>query len=75
MLHSISLSQETSNMLTSLVLTALAASYVDARLMSSGQGYINYTTVTGYFLQDDPSTNATSFNYVSRRCLPVLASC
>lgn len=27
--------------------------------------YVKYTTVTGYFLQDDPSTNATTFNYVS----------
>jgi len=34
-------------------------------------GYINYTTVTGYFLQDDPSTNATSFDYVSQTHLDV----
>ncbi|KAL2056144.1 hypothetical protein ABVK25_003787 [Lepraria finkii] len=27
--------------------------------------YINYTTITGYFLQDDPSTNATSFDFMS----------
>ena len=26
--------------------------------------YIKYETVTGYFLQDDPSTNATTFNFV-----------
>jgi hypothetical protein len=26
--------------------------------------YVKYKTVTGYFLQDDPSTNATTFNYV-----------
>lgn len=26
--------------------------------------YIQYSTVTGYFLQDLNSTNATSFNYV-----------
>lgn len=26
--------------------------------------YINYTTVTGYFLQDEASTNATTFVYV-----------
>lgn len=26
--------------------------------------YINYTSVPGYFLQDDPSTNATTFDYV-----------
>ena len=29
--------------------------------------YIKYETVTGYFLQDDPSTNATTFDYVSRQ--------
>lgn len=27
--------------------------------------YINYTTVTGYFLQDDPKTNSSAFDYVS----------
>ncbi len=27
--------------------------------------YIKYTTETGYFLQDDPETNATTFDYVS----------
>ncbi|KAF2842096.1 phosphoglycerate mutase family protein [Patellaria atrata CBS 101060] len=27
------------------------------------QKYINYTTVTGFFLQDDPATNASAFNY------------
>lgn len=26
--------------------------------------YIQYSTVTGYFLQDDNSTNATTFDYV-----------
>lgn len=26
--------------------------------------YVNYTTVTGYFLQDANSTNATTFDYV-----------
>ncbi|KAI9693462.1 MAG: hypothetical protein M1820_009255 [Bogoriella megaspora] len=30
-----------------------------------GGQYINYTTVTGYFLQDDPSTNASTFNYTT----------
>lgn len=29
------------------------------------QAYINYTTVTGYFPQDDPSTNATTFNFMA----------
>lgn len=27
--------------------------------------YIQYSTVTGYFLQDINSTNATAFDYVS----------
>jgi hypothetical protein len=27
--------------------------------------YINYTTLTGFFLQDEPSTSSTSFDYVS----------
>lgn len=26
--------------------------------------YINYTTVTGYFLQDDASTSPSTFDYV-----------
>jgi len=29
------------------------------------QGYINYTTVTGFFLQDEPDTNVTTFDFVS----------
>ncbi len=28
-------------------------------------GYLNYTTVTDYFLQDNPTTNASTFDYVS----------
>ena len=27
--------------------------------------YINYTTVIGYFLQDEPSTDPGTFDYVS----------
>lgn len=27
--------------------------------------HINYTSVTGYFLQDDPSTNASTFNFMT----------
>ncbi|CAK3809646.1 Hypothetical predicted protein [Lecanosticta acicola] len=51
-------------MLASVALAALAASYAGAySLNCSGSGYTNYTTVPGYFLQDDPSTNATTFNY------------
>lgn len=31
---------------------------------SSSYSYINYTTVPGFFLQDDPSTSTTGFDYV-----------
>lgn len=30
-----------------------------------GQTYINYTTITGFFAQDDPETNVSTFDYVS----------
>jgi hypothetical protein len=26
--------------------------------------YFNYTTLTGFFLQDDPATNPSTFDYV-----------
>lgn len=45
------------------------------------QAYINYTTVPGYFLQDDPSTNATTFNFTAvnfgliNRTYPADAEC
>jgi len=32
---------------------------------SAASAYIQYSTVTGYFLQDINSTNATTFDYVS----------
>ena len=32
--------------------------------LNSTGGYINYTTVTGYFLQDVSTTNASTFDYV-----------
>lgn len=32
--------------------------------VTSNTSHINYTTVTGFFLQDDPSTNASTFDYV-----------
>jgi hypothetical protein len=31
-----------------------------------GSSYINYTTVTGFFQQDDSATVASGFDYVSR---------
>jgi hypothetical protein len=33
-------------------------------LATNGSGHTNYTTVAGFFLQDDASTNASSFSYV-----------
>ena len=37
-----------------------------ACLLTAAQAheYLNYSTVTGYFLQDEVSTNASTFNYV-----------
>ncbi|PPJ57235.1 hypothetical protein CBER1_02848 [Cercospora berteroae] len=45
------------------MIAAMASLASAASLQVSGNGYINYTTVTGYFLQDEPSTNASTFNY------------
>lgn len=56
--------------LFSTVVLGLLVVAGDALLNSTVQWpvYIKYETVTGYFLQDDPSTNATTFNYVSEQC-------
>lgn len=35
-----------------------------AAAVVANASYINYTTVTGYFLQDDPSTDSSTFVYV-----------
>ncbi|KAK5111478.1 hypothetical protein LTR62_004930 [Meristemomyces frigidus] len=43
----------------------LAASAVNAQSLNVTSGYINYTTVTGYFLQDAASTNASGFDYTA----------
>ncbi|EMF15077.1 phosphoglycerate mutase-like protein [Sphaerulina musiva SO2202] len=51
---------------SSLTWTALAAFCVGVssrKITPYTDGYINYTTVPGYFLQDDPTTNASTFNY------------
>lgn len=55
---------------SSLTWTALAAFGVGVssrKITPYTDGYINYTTVPGYFLQDDPTTNASTFNYVCPR--------
>lgn len=36
-----------------------------AMLLTTTSAYVNYTTVTGIFLQDDPATNATTFNFTA----------
>ena len=45
------------------ILAFLLASLTHASRIAST--YINYTTVTGYFLQDVPSTIATTFNFTT----------
>ncbi|KAH7055597.1 phosphoglycerate mutase [Macrophomina phaseolina] len=47
------------------VLLALLFSMGEATrpYVTSNTSHINYTTVTGFFLQDDPSTNASTFDY------------
>lgn len=56
-------------MLSPILLWAVAASRLfsvsvaDSSKVSNS--YINYTTVTGYFLQDEPSTNASTFNFMT----------
>lgn len=56
-------------MLNSLIVAAVAAALPHAaqayfQKPVDVSGYLNYTTVTGYFLQDEASTNATAFDYV-----------
>ncbi|KAK4505959.1 hypothetical protein PRZ48_003924 [Zasmidium cellare] len=52
-------------MLSTLALAAIAVPFASAASLNvtDPNGYILYTTVTGYFLQDDPATNASTFNY------------
>ncbi len=56
-------------MIPALLLWALTASNFFslsvADISKAPASYINYTTVTGYFLQDEPSTNASTFNFMT----------
>lgn len=56
-------------MLSSILLWALAASgFFSSSVADSSKAsgsYIEYSTVTGYFLQDEPSTNASTFNFMT----------
>ena len=54
-------------MYSSLALAATAAALVSAQtrdVANATNGYTNYSTVTGYFLQDVATTNASTFDYV-----------
>ncbi|KAF1987448.1 phosphoglycerate mutase family protein [Aulographum hederae CBS 113979] len=49
-----------------LVLSEFAWSKeVSPHLSIPSAGWINYTTMTGFFLQDDPTTNASTFDYTT----------
>ena len=53
---------------SSVLAAAMAASVLQGALAdrpSPSNAYINYTTVTGYFLQDEPSTNSTAFGFMT----------
>jgi hypothetical protein len=48
------------------VATALLSGHSGAQYLNTtkGPGYIKYSTVTGYFLQNEPDTVASGFDYV-----------
>lgn len=55
------------SLVTIATVAALLLAGGDARTLTTrakSNGYIKYNTVKGYFLQDDPATNATTFDYV-----------
>jgi hypothetical protein len=54
-----------SKVILSSAAASLLASTAAAQSLNGTSGYINYTTVTGYFLQDISTTNASTFDYVS----------
>jgi hypothetical protein len=43
---------------------AAAAAANDNAARAAPQPYVNYSAVTGYFLQDAPDTDPTTFDYV-----------
>ena len=49
----------------SIPTAATAAPTASGVAINNGKQYINYTTVPGYFLQDDASTDASTFNYMT----------
>ena len=53
---------------SSVLAAAMATSVLQGALAdrpSPSNAYIDYTTVTGYFLQDEPSTNSTAFDFMT----------
>ena len=55
--------------------TALLSGGCEAQYLNTtkGPGYITYSTVAGYFLQDEPDTVASGFDYVCSLTLPLAA--
>lgn len=65
-----------SNSLKFIAATALLSTSSEARSLSTNTtrpGNISYKTVAGYFLQDEPDTVASGFDYVGRRSKIYLA--
>lgn len=55
-----------------LLLATLVALFIMTDAHPSS--YRNYSTITGFFLQDDPTTNASTFDYVSLQSDALFAS-
>jgi len=53
-----------------LTYAAIAPQHTVPPYRLSPSSWINYTTVTGVFLQDDADTDPKDFDYVLRTCLP-----
>ena len=54
----------------SSLLTSLTAAHPTHTTTHNATYHINYTTVTGYFLQDESSTNATAFDFYKGQFWP-----
>lgn len=59
------------SLLTWTALAAFCVGVSSRKITPYTDGYINYTTIPGYFLQDDPTTNASTFNYVCPHHAPL----
>ena len=59
--------------LLAAAMTACALQITLADSHSSNNAYINYTTIAGYFLQDEPSTNSTTFDFMTTNVRFLLA--